>query len=168
MKVPGERCGHSRCWNWEDFAGLEWAHSFSWQCRAWQRRLPLPCRSLRFDMKPRRSVSVLAIPLSGSISARAFIIPSDRSGMGRALRAASFVKRKPGPAASGGPCLGSDDIIWAPLSFLSSSRRNAAERAGFSQVWPGAAPLIQIKHPALPPHFDPPVGDAFSSGQKGR
>jgi hypothetical protein len=27
--------------------------------------------------------------------------------------------------------------------------------------------LIQIKHPALPQDFDPPVGDAFSSGQKG-
>jgi len=23
-------------------------------------------------------------------------------------------------------------------------------------------------HPALPPHFDSPAGDAFSSGQKGR
>ena len=135
---------------------LECARSFSLGCRSWQRLRPLLCHSLHFGMKRRRSVTVLAIPLFGSISARAFITSSDRSGTGKAARAASFVRKKLAPAASGAPCLGSDNL-GSQLFFPVKGRTAAGPMApagrsppfrATSRAAPGTAPLIQIKHRA--------------------
>jgi len=57
-------------------------------------------------MKRKRGVIVPATLLFGSISARRFITSSDRSDTGKAARAASFVRKKLAPAASGAPRLG--------------------------------------------------------------
>ena len=135
---------------------LECARSSSLGCRSWQRLRRLLCHSLHFGMKRRHSVTVLAIPLFGSISARAFITSSDRSGTGKAPRAASFVRKKLAPAASGAPCLGSDNLD-SQLFFLVKGRTATGPMApagrsppfrATSRGAPGTAPLIQIKHAA--------------------
>lgn len=85
---------------------VDCARSFCLGCRSLCRLLPLLCRSLRFGMKRKRGVIVPATLLFGSISARRFITSSDRSDTGKAARAASFVRKKLAPAASGAPRLG--------------------------------------------------------------
>jgi hypothetical protein len=131
---PGANCPQVNCprftivrWNFaQGVFPLECARSFSLGCRSWQRLRPLLCHSLHFGMKRRHSVTVLAIPLFGSISARGFITSSDRSGTGKAPRAASFVRKKLAPAASGAPCLGSDNL--GSQLFFSVKGRTAAGR----------------------------------------
>lgn len=144
-------------WNFAQGAfPLECTRSYSLGRRSWQRLWPPLCHLRHFGMKRRRSVTVLAIPLFGSISARASITSSDRSGTGKAPRAASFVRKKLAPAASAAPCLGSDNLD-SQLLFPVRGRTAAGPMApagrsppfrANSRAAPGTAPLIQIKHPA--------------------
>ena len=132
---------------------LECARSFSLGCRSWQRLRPLLCHSLHFGMKRRRSVTVLAIPLFGSISARAFITSSDRGGTGKAPRAASFVRKKLAPAASSAPCLGSDKLgshLFFPVKGrtatgpMAPAGRSRPSRAGRGSFDPNQASSVLL------------------------
>src|SRR6266852_5626639 len=101
-------------------------------------------------MRRRRSVTVLAIPLFGSISARVFITSSDRSGTGKAPRAASFVRKKLAPAASGAPCLASDN-----LGSTYSFQLRAEPRLTDGACWPFGAFPRNFQSRAGHGSFDP-------------
>src|SRR4051812_6376155 len=101
-------------------------------------------------MKRRRSVTVLTIPLSGSISARRFITSSDRNGTGTAAPAASFAGKRPGPAGFVTPCSGSDktDLILCSRYVLighssevaNGRRETAGNRSALEPHAPGRRP----------------------------